>query len=385
MSDPNNNPEANAVPRLVAQLAAWYRDAAVTVFSTLVLFMTFILLSYAYYAIPGKEDWKVYSKDFRPRALHRMETNEALSFFKEFDRLGQDETYVYQPWVGFSERIFHSPRLNVDEAQPLPIRRTVKKGPDGSGRPLVIWTFGGSTMFGWGVPDDETIPSHLSAILARELRTRNVSVVNHGHSYYFSSQELMLFQMLLRRGERCDVAVFLDGLNDSFPYSIQDVPAFADRMAVAMKREQQRNPTAQTFFWVSPDFPPVRLIAGVGRRLVRKPVSRAAEMPALDVSPDVSTYEFNLRADVALGNVYGVKTLFFWQPVPGDPLYAPARELAGKIRHTVAAGDFHYIADIFQDTDPSDVYVDYHHYGDVASERIAQTIAQEVLSVLPRD
>ena len=299
--------------------------------------------------------------------------------------MGQDETFIYQPWVGFSERVFHSPRLNVDETKPLPTRRTIQNGSSRGGRPLIIWTFGGSTMFGWGVPDDETIASHLSAILSRNLPSRTVAVTNHGHSYFFSSQELTLFQMLLRRGDRCDLAVFLDGLNDSFSYSLQDVPAFTDRMTVAMEREQQRNPTAQTYFRVSPGFPPVRLLLGIGRRFTRQPVSRPAEFPTPDVSPDVSTYQFNLRAETALGSIYGIKTFFFWQPVPGDPRYASARELAARIRQAVHVDDFHFIADIFKDMDPRDVYVDYHHYGDIANERIAEDIAREVLARLPRE
>jgi hypothetical protein len=375
----------NGPHRFLARIGKLYTDVAVTVLSTLIFSSMFLLLAYGYYGRPGKEDWHIYSKDFRPKALHRMDTDQALTFFKEFDRLGQDETYIYQPWVGFSERVFHATRLNVDDTTPLPTRRTIQHGSSGSGRSLVVWTFGGSTMFGWGVPDDETIASHLSTILSRNLPGRSVTVSNHGHSYFYSSQELMLFQMLLRRGDHCDVAVFLDGLNDSMTYSLQDVPAFTDRMRVAMTREQQRNPAAETYFWISPDFPPVRLLRGMGRRLARvpDPANRTPEFPPVDVTPDVNTYKFNLRAEIALANVYGIKTLFFWQPVP--PLNAPAHDLAAKIRPTITANNFHYIGDIFQDMDPGDVYVDYHHYGDIASERIAQNIAQEVVKVLPRE
>lgn len=379
--------EPSAIPKPIVKLLRWYADAAVAVLSTLVLFLGFVLLSYAYYAIPGKEDWKVYSRDFQPRAMHRMDTEQALRFFKEFDRMGQDETFIYQPWVGFSERVFHSPRLNVDNVTPLPTRRTVQNGSRGDGRPLIIWTFGGSTMFGWGVPDDETIASHLSAILSRDLPDRTVTVTNHGHSYYFSSQELSLFQILLRRGERCDVAVFLDGLNDSFPYSIKDMPEFTDRMRIAMEREQQRNPTAQTYYWVSPDFPPVRLLRAIGKKITGRAetASRPAQLPTLDIEPDVNTYQFNLKAGTALGEIHGVKTLFFWQPVPDGPLYTPSRNLAVRIRQAVKADNFHFIADIFKQTDPLDVYVDFHHYGDVASERIADEMAREVLATLPRE
>jgi len=242
-------------------------------------------------------------------------------------------------------------------------------------------------MFGWGVPDEETIASHLSAILSRDLPSRTVTVTNHGHSYYFSSQELTLFQVLLRRGDRCDVAIFMDGLNDSFPYSLKDVPEFTDRMTVAMAKEQQSNPTARAYIRISPDFPPVRLLRGIVRKLARKPEpgSLPAQFPSRDVSPDVGTYQFNLKTETALGNTFGIKTLFFWQPVPGDPLYVPSRDLAARIHQAVKAENFHFIGDIFKDMDPRDVYVDFHHYGDIASERIAEDIAREVLAVLPRE
>lgn len=385
MTDSRNSGDPIATPKFLSKLFRWYRDTALVTLSTLLMFLGFVLLSYAYYAIPGKGVLPVYSKDFRPSALHRMDKDQALTFFKEFDRLGQDETFIYQPWVGFSERVFHSARLNVDDTKPLPTRRTVQNSSDGAKRPLIIWTFGGSTMFGWGVPDDETISSHLSAILSRNLPGRSVTVINQGHSYYFSSQEFALFEILLRRGDRCDAAVFMDGLNDSFPYSLRDVPEFSDRMTVAMAKEQHLNPTGAGYIKVSPDFPPVRLLLGIVRKISRKPASRSAQPPTLDISPDVRTYQFNINGEAALGTLYGIKTLFFWQPVPDDPLYASTRELATRIRQSVDIRDFHFIADIFNDMNPNDVYVDYHHYGDIANERIAENIAREVLAALPRE
>lgn len=360
-----------------ARASRWYRGTAVIVLNTLILLSTYVFFSYMYYAVRRPRSRPVYSVYLRPRAMHRMSADEAIRFFKEFDRMGENETYIYQPWVGFSERVFHSTRLNVDEAAPTPARRTIPNGSDRGGRPLVIWVFGGSTTFGWGVPDDETIPSHLSATLSRDLPSRKVAVTNHGHSFYFSSQELALFQMLLRPGDHCDAAVFLDGLNESF--RLQDAPAFTDRMAVAFAKEQERNPTLQAYFWLSPDFPPLRLLPRLGRPANRKPVSPPAELSMPDL---VSRYEFNLSAEAALGRMHGTKTLFFWQPVPDSPPYASARELAVRVHQAVEADNFHFIADVFKGMDPRDVYVDDHHYGDTASERIAGVIAREVLATV---
>src|SRR5262245_19902903 len=194
------------------RMKRWYTYFAIQLLNTLALVVGITAAAYAYYAVRGGQAAPVYSGALHPRALHRMTTEEAKTFFEAFDRMGESETYLYQPWVEFSERVFHSDRLNVDEATPLPIRRTWR-APGNSQEPLIVWAFGGSTMFGWGVPDDETIASHLAKILSRTLPERAVTVVNHGHSYFFSSQELALFQTLLRRGGRGDFAVFLDGVN----------------------------------------------------------------------------------------------------------------------------------------------------------------------------
>ncbi len=379
MTNAEKNAEPKPLLKFLRQIPKWYRETAVTVLSTLILTSGFIFFSYAYYAIRGYGNPPIYSSRFRPRAMHRMDTEQASRFFKEFDQMGEAETYIYQPWVGFSERIFHAPRLNVDEATPLPTRRTIQTSSNHAGRPLIVWMFGGSTMFGWGVPDEETMASHLSAILSRDLPGRSVAVTNHGHSYFFSSQELALFETLLRRGDHCDVAVFLDGLNESGIYSHHDTPAFTDRMAVAMAREQARNPSARSYFWLSPDFPPLRLVGAIGGRLIRPPAPPADQSPTYD---QVNTYQFNLSAEAALGSMHGIKTLFFWQPVPGENGYAPARDLAARVRQSVKADNFYYIADIFKDMDSRDVYVDYHHYGDIGNERIAENIAGEVLKIV---
>jgi hypothetical protein len=239
---PKNEPAASSSSKkLLARLSGWYTQGAILLANTLLLLLLVTLFSYAYYALRWRHPAPVYSSFLRPQALHRMSADQAARFFKEFDRMGEAETFIFQPWVAFSERVFHSEKLNVDVASPLPLRRT-RNVSGRSGPPLVIWAFGGSTMFGWGVPDDQTIASHLANALSRALPQRSVSVINHGHAFFFSSQELALFEMLLRRGEKCDVAVFLDGLNDAFQYGREDIPAFTDRMRAAFEKDSLRTP-----------------------------------------------------------------------------------------------------------------------------------------------
>jgi len=235
-------------------------------------------------------------------------------------------------------------------------------------------------MFGFGVPDDDTIPSYLSVILSHALPTRSVTVINHGHVHYFSSQELALFQMLLRRGDRCDFAIFLDGVNDSYYES--DVPYFTDRMVLAMEKEQLNNPTAQTNVKISPDFPPLKLLRALGRRLARQPPSRPSPYPASD---PVGRYRFNLGAEAVLGGAYGITPLFFWQPADDRVQNSPMREVTARIRNSEHSKGFYFIGDIFHDVDPADVYIDDFHYGDTANQRIAEVIAQKVLTEINKN
>jgi hypothetical protein len=85
-----------------------------------------------------------------------------------------------------------------------------------------------------------------------------------------------------------------------------------------------------------------------------------------------------------LGNAYGIKPLFFWQPTDDRVQNSPVREVSARIRNSEHTEGFHFIGDIFNNMDPADVYIDDFHYGDTANERIAEVIAREVLANIKR-
>ncbi len=84
-----------------------------------------------------------------------------------------------------------------------------------------IWMFGGSTMYGYGLPDKSTIPSHLSRLLNKKT-SKDWCIQNFGRGYYYSDQELTLLVNLIAKtnlkGELAlpKYVIFLDGLNDHF-------------------------------------------------------------------------------------------------------------------------------------------------------------------------
>lgn len=296
----------------------------------------------------------------------------------------------YRPWVGHSEHPIHlAAGLNVDASDPIPIRRTVTHLPEANGAKRVVWIFGGSTSFGVAVPDDQTIAAHL----ARSLHARGIDaqVINHGHLGYFSSQELALMQWLLRAGERADVVVFIDGLNESWQRG--DLPFNTDWVENAIA--QSRRPVS-----VSTKFGPARFfkgliakVAGKRERIPEIPPAqlpkRAAEMAAL--------YFDNVRLARSSAALFGVKTLFVWQPTPFDfmapmssdprewrvreswseqPVIKPLNQIVSQKRGEY---DVTFLADRFAGRPFLETYVDNCHYGDESSRLLAEAIAGEIV------
>jgi hypothetical protein len=381
-----------------ARLKACYLFAAITWLSTALLMLLLIGCSYAliYVRDHSHPSSGLYSRQFDATAMHRMSSTQAKAFFEAFDRMGQVETYLYQPWVGFSERVYHSRLLNVDASDPLPTRRTVSQ-QDGASVPTkkVLWLFGGSTAFGWGVPDNETVASHLEGLLSKQNGAMAYKVVNHGHSFFYSSQETLLFQELLRRGQTCDIAVFLDGLNDSFyDPAAEDVPAFTARMAEAFAAQQTQNPTRRKDIIITPDFPPVRVL-----KWMIGPLALRGGHPLLTTKRTYdrfATYDFNVRSTAAVAGIAGVKAAFFWQPTPFDYIKGSIRDAVGedqdarartvrdmnvRVRARIKDPRVTFLADLFVSDSFEQIYVDPTHYGDEGCHRVAEAIAK----VLERD
>lgn len=82
--------------------------------------------------------------------------------------------------------------------------------------PLVVWLFGGSTMFGYGQRDDHTIASGI--VRRAEADGIPVEAHNFGVVAYTNWQEAELLTELLTSREPPDLVVFYDGKNDIANY-----------------------------------------------------------------------------------------------------------------------------------------------------------------------
>ena len=136
--------------------------------------------------------------DQDPRALLPISSdkNKQIKIFKELNNVTQE----YFPYVGWLPYKFKSKYTNIDEIYRY--RESINTSFDSS-----TFFFGGSTMWGFGVADNETIPSHYAKI-------NNSNVINFGVGGWVSRQSLNRLMDLYSKEKFPKKVIFLDGHNE---------------------------------------------------------------------------------------------------------------------------------------------------------------------------
>lgn len=131
---------------------------------------------------------------------------DAENFLREWS----DTKMIFKPFVVWDRQEFKGRYFNISKEG---VRQTWAPKFAGD-KPAVIYTFGGSTMWGAGVSDNQTIASYLSKIL--NATQPRYQVVNYGEVGYSFTQEVIQLLLLLRDGHRPDYVIFYDGINDIY-------------------------------------------------------------------------------------------------------------------------------------------------------------------------
>lgn len=385
----------SAGQRRRSRVASAYRASAILLLNTLLLVAALTVFAAWLFPIRSYQE-PVYSKHFKPEAYTRTSPEVVRETWRKFDTMGERSSFRFHPWAVFSERPYSRRYVGVTEAgqrrtsSPIPSSPTLRN--------VTVWTFGGSTLFGWGLPDSQTIASPLQGFLQRELEGSRVIVINHGHAYWFSSMELALMLARLRVAPNPSAIVFLDGLNDALRLTAgQDVPIFADVADLAWERERRRRYGAtrdEPWVHFNESFPLQRLAQKLRRRIFGDPPARPSRFrrhPENPVAEALSAYRVNRAAIRAVGSSLGIPTHQFLQPTPffGDdsppgPTPESYKWLAGFYEALLREDfeGFHPIVDAVRGVKTP--YIDRIHYGDEAAYRVAGRIAEVLLPELRR-
>jgi lysophospholipase L1-like esterase len=321
---------------------------------------------------------------------------------EELLRRASAKTSRYVPFLIWGERPWHSNYINVDESTVGNLRRTLNPSSPTCNQTQrkVIWMFGGSTLFGMGVPDAETIPS----LLSRELnsaRTGCFVIVNLGMEGYLTNQELIFLVENLKTEQRPDVAIFYDGVNEAYAAAAPGIPGMPTphlEFQFIKGRVEGSLGGALDFLRDSNSFQLARAIAA---RFRRNDSSVPAAEATARAKAALDNYQTNIRVLRRLAQAYNFKVFFFWQPslASGNKPLTPLeqqfqRDSSGSsqanslailkavneeaARRSVPGGDFIYLGEVF-DSVQEPIYIDnLMHLGPRGNQIMAHAIAKSL-------
>lgn len=218
----------------------------------------------------------------------------------------------WEPYTYWRRSAFVGQHINVGHDG---LRKTIGGRSDRAA--LQIWMFGGSTLWGTGSRDRDTIPS----IVQQELDGRGIeaNVLNFGEAGYVSTQNVIALLEELKRRPKPDLVVFYDGVNDVFS---------ALQAGVAGLPQNEGNRVLEFNSSREAD----KLMKIVSKRLFSVWSFRAHEPQEPDVGrlslEAASTYAANLRVVRAIARDFDFHFVSVWQPTIFTKRYPSLSESA---------------------------------------------------------
>ncbi|NBV23888.1 MAG: SGNH/GDSL hydrolase family protein [Proteobacteria bacterium] len=313
---PQGTGQPNRVRRWFEKVAKPYRFVAVLTLNTLVVFS---LVNLVCWLIPPSTNQPIWKKLIQKHGLPtimaaypHMQAPEVVDLLRET----WGRKIVYEPLTEFREPASSGRYVNVSEDGFRLHEGATSWPPPKNG--LTIFVFGGSTTFGYGVADNETIPARLQHKL-KDNRLR-ATVYNFGRGYYASTQERILFEKLITDGNVPKLAVFIDGINDSLQVSDHTEISADLNQSVRWKNGVDLDLTCFQ------RLPALRLIgptdkgsqkAQLQQEAVRHEFGNGAPENMELLSGLVRRRYFNnIRMISGVSREYQIKPLFVWQPTP---------------------------------------------------------------------
>lgn len=313
-------------------------------------------------------------------------------------RLKSRRGYVpFRVW-GLTE--WHGKYINTDQSEMGIWRRTLNPTSNtcDQARRRNIWVFGGSTVFGTGAPDWETLPSYLSRDL-NDAGTGCVVVSNFGVEGYVVMQELILLIEQLKAGRHPDVVIFYDGFNDATLARNAPAPSSSHFEFDTIKARIEGSVFGRF------DFMERSYSMRVAHALLGYFRGDRSQPPVTEsytrVAAPLDAFEANLQVANALGQAYHFKFYDFWQPalLYGKKPLVPFEEQIARLDADAAADRIHsrtiaavyreaqdraqkdhsfiYLGGLFDSTQQA-IYIDEVHTGPLGNELAAKAVARYV-------
>ena len=365
---------AAKIRNLLNKLSVWHRIVAIVFLNTVLLFVGFnVLVSLAltvrtnYFGAGTPTDR--YSEQALASVYPEYSPQERKAIIAE----NWARPFLYSSYVLLREAPYQGKYLNVTDAGFRKVKNQGPWPPDPAN--INVFVFGGSTAFGYGVADGETIASYLQEGMAPYSR-RRVCAYNFGVASFYSTQERILFERLLTQGHKPDIAIFVDGLNDLF--RVEDDPAFSGRISANFDKSPAQMLLGQ--------LPMMRILRKVQKERGETNLSEG------QIQTILRRYLYGKKLIEAAAHEFGIIPVFVWQPVPcykydtkhhlfywspaDYQAHARGYESLERIYKADALGrNFLWCANLQQD-EKECLYVDIHHYTAKFSKKLADSVCR---------
>lgn len=378
-----------------------YAQAAIVLLNLVVLFVLLNVVAWGWSAYRRRrtalgERVARYGLEHVAKAYPELSREDLVAFLEES---GRALRWEYEPFTEFRHLPMTGRFVNVSSGGYRLVKDQAPWPPPKGA--VNVFVFGGSTTYGVGLPDTQTLPSHLQERL--RAGGRAVNVYNLARAMYFSTQERILFEQLLAAGVVPAAALFVDGLNDTINLAGGSPPylwhAARSEALRALVEEENRSSPGARLLGLARSLP---LVRSVRRALERRPATletaiqagieeRRAGAPAV-----VERWLRNKALIQAAAARFGVTTLYVWQPIPGYHDDASARlfpERQGEVLSPSAAAYTMLERRLREAPDPAvlwladlgqgrkeNLYVDDVHYTSRFCDEIAGEIARALAS-----
>lgn len=344
-----------------------YKTIAITTFSVMLLFFFINLILYIGISIFDKQIPKGslhYGKETIKKTYPDMTEKEMMDMLQETWYGPGSE---YEQLTQFKRKPQQGQYMNIDK-QGFRYVENQCQYPISKDN-FNIFVFGGSTTFGYGVADKDTIPSRIQA------KIEGSCAYNFGRGSYTNIQDMILFETLVLKEQIPDVVIFINLLNDYFYSELKYTSKLKDYF-------EGDNKLAYSLS----SFPIMRLVNYGYREEV---VIRSEE----ELREITLRYLSNKRMIEAISREYNITPYFVVQPIPNykynlsnhivfqahpDVLDIQITSKMGyEILEEYRTDDFIWLADM-QEGRNENLYVDSVHYTAKFSDEIAEEIVNRI-------
>src|ERR1700722_793508 len=322
----------------------------------------------------------------------------ASEFWKEERSRWNSQHGSYEPFRIWGVAPWNGKYINTDSSTDGTWRRTINPPSSVCEKQssLEVWMFGGSTLYGTGVPDWATIPSYLSRDL-NSATTACIVVRNFGVEGYVTNQEVILLMEQLKVGRRPGIVIFYDGVNDAYAGAVSPGVPNA-HMSLSNIKARVEGTLAGRLDFLRSSYTLQLAVAALNSLRPSGAAKPGVDETELKAVTTLDNYERNLHIATILGEAYGFRVFCFWQPafvyghkrlfpfemtIAGNKAAKDSFNILAKVyqhaeRRATTDHAFVFLGGVF-DSVKEPVYIDrWMHLAPVGNELVARSVTEYV-------